>query len=336
MDLMGIFWTIVLLAGNFFFVGAEFSLISARRSIIEPMAEAGNRAARLTLRGMENVSLMMAGAQLGITVCSLVLGFVTKPLVKTVLEGPLELAGVPPVWIDTISYAVAYALVTVLHVVLGEMVPKNIALAGPEKLALKLAPPLLLIVTVLRPFLWMMNSIANLILRAFGFTPKNEVTSAFTREEVSDMVKESHEEGLIDPEEADLLENALSFETRTAGQILIPLAEVSVLPVDSTPNEVEAAALERYSRFPVTDGASMLGYVHVKDTLAAEHRDRPLTQEMIRPLLEFKRDVSVLLVADKMRKSGTHLAVVRDGDAVAGIVALEDVLEELVGQITEA
>ncbi|HEY0359529.1 MAG TPA: CNNM domain-containing protein, partial [Mycobacteriales bacterium] len=204
-DVQAVLLAVVLLGLNAFFVGAEFALITARRTQIEPRAVAGSRAARTTLRAMENVSMMMAGAQLGITVCSLGLGAVGEPALAHLVEPLFARFGVPDGLLHPAAFVLAMTIVVFLHVVLGEMVPKNIAIAGPERSALVLAPPLVAVVTVLRPFIVTMNAIANGILRLLRVEPKDEVGSTFTREEVAGLVEESRREGLLDADEYDLL-----------------------------------------------------------------------------------------------------------------------------------
>ncbi|MCP3425403.1 hemolysin family protein [Rothia sp. AR01] len=340
MDLFGIVATVVLLVANFFFVGAEFSLIAARRSIVEPKALEGGRPARMTLWAIENVSLMMAGAQLGITVCSLALGWVTKPMVQYAIEGPLESWGVPATLISVISYAIALAVVTYLHVVLGEMVPKNIALAGPERMALVLGPILVVVVRVLQPVLWLMNAIGNGILRMFKVEPKNEVASTFTRDEVAGLVEESREGGLLDRQDERLLLGALTFESRDVSSVVIPIGKVTILPESVTPAQVEDAAVEGFSRYPLrSEAGELTGYVHIKDVIATPEpqRDLPLERAKVRELPSFAPDESVGPALRRMQKDGAHLALVRDaasGETV-GLVTLEDMLEELVGQIRD-
>jgi CBS domain containing-hemolysin-like protein len=337
-DVVGIVVTLVLLAANFYFVGAEFALISARRSIIEPQAERGSRSAKMALWAIENVSLVMAGAQLGITVCSLALGYVTKPLVKYAVAGPFEAIGIPASWIDPLSYAIALALVTYLHVVFAEMVPKNMALAGPERMALVLGPSMVVLVKILRPVLWLMNSMGNLVLRGMGVTPKDEVASTFTRDEVASMVAESREGGLLDHHDERLLMGALSFDARTIGSVAIDFARVQTLPRDACAADVEAAAAHGFSRFPLTDPTGApVGYVHIKDVLGRDPGARilPLEDDAVRDLPEFMADQSVRPALQAMQRNGAHLALVRDTatGAITGMVTLEDMLEELVGQI---
>ncbi|PMC75992.1 hemolysin family protein [Brachybacterium sp. UMB0905] len=338
-DLLGIGLTLVLLLANAFFVGAEFSLISARRSVIEPKALEGSWAAKVTISAMEQVSLMMAGAQMGITVASLALGAISEPAIAHLLAMPLESLGVPGALLHPISFAVALALVTYLHVVFGEMVPKNIALAGPDRMALILAPLLMGVVTVIRPLLWLLNSTGNLVLRLLGVQPKDEVTSVFTRDEVAAMVSESKEGGLLEDNDEALLLGALRFEARSVANVVIPLPRVATLPEGVTAAQAEAAAVEGFSRFPIkaADG-SLVGYVHIKDLLDAvqHHRDRPIPAECIRALPRIGADQPLQDALAHMQASGAHLGAATAADGtVIGVVTLEDMLEELVGQIRD-
>lgn len=330
----------VLLALNAFFVGAEFALVSARRSAIEPRAEEGSRAARATLAAMERISLMLAGAQLGITICSLGLGYLGEPAIAHLIEGPFEALGIPEALLHPLAFAIALGLIGMLHVVLGEVVPKNIALARPERAALALGPALALLVRIAHPAIAALNAIANGLLRLVGITPKDEVTSAFTRDEVAGLVEESRREGLLHPQEGQVLSEALSFEERTAERVLLPRAQLRTIPRDATPEQVERlAAATGFSRFPVTDGGDRLvGYLHLKDALETEHvhRTRPIAERWIRPLPSVALDDPLHMVLGTMQRTGAHLASALDrGGRPLGIVTLEDVLEELVGEVRD-
>ncbi|MDQ8043043.1 MAG: hemolysin family protein [Patulibacter sp.] len=339
-DLTLVGFTILLLLGNAFFVGAEFALISARRSEIEPKAAEGSRAARTTLRAMENVSLMMAGAQLGITICSLGLGSLGEPAVAHLLEQPFDAAGLPEGVLHPVAFVVALCIVVFAHVVIGEMVPKNIALAGPDRAAIVLGPPMVVVVRFLGPFVSGTNAIANATLRLMKVTPRDEVTSAFTRDEVAGLVAESHREGLLDIGEEQLLTGALEFEQRTAQTVLLPLAQVVTLPVHVTPRQLELEC-ERtgFSRFPVRDGDGVLsGYLHLKDVLQTDETalNEPTESDLVRPLPSVSVTDPLRDVLSTLQRTGAHLALVTDGSGeVLGLVALEDVLEELVGEITD-
>ncbi|WP_244928145.1 hemolysin family protein [Nocardioides sp. W7] len=340
-DYTGLLVGVLLLAFNAFFVGAEFALISARRSQIEPRALAGSRMARTTLRAMENVSLMMAGAQLGITICSVGLGAVGEPAVAHLLEPVFEALHVPHGLVHPISFVIALAVVVFLHVVLGEMVPKNIAIAGPDRAALVLGPPMLGVVTVLRPVIVALNAIANGTLRLLKVEPKDEISSSFTREEVAALVEESRGEGLLEADEYDRLAGALGFTEKTVSAVLMPRDTLSTVLRGSSPADVEAlCAATGFSRFPVEDeDGELLGYLHIKDVLEPdeERRQRPIEDKWIRPFAPVTREDALHDVLEQLQRRGAHMARVVDADGVTlGLATLEDVIEELIGEIRDA
>lgn len=337
--LLALTLAVILLGLNAFFVGAEFALISARRSVIEPRAEEGSLRARVTLAAIERVSLMMACAQLGITACSLGLGYLGEPAVAHALEGPFEAIGLPESTVHPASLVIALAIIGYLHVVIGEMVPKNIALARPDRAALALGPPLSVISRAVNPVIIALNRFANLCLRLVGVEPKDEVTSAFTRDEVAGLVEESRREGLIDPSERRLLVGALTFEERDVRSVLLPMDSLETVPPDVTPAEVEAMASRTgFSRFPVRDNGDLRGYLHLKDALEfkAAHRNRPIAEAWIRPLAALRDSERLRAALATMQRAEAHMARVTDAEGrLLGIVALEDVLEELVGEIRD-
>ena len=288
---------------------------------------------------MERVSLMMAGAQLGITICSLGLGYLGEPAIAHALEGPFESVGIPEALVHPIAFAIALGLIGYLHVVLGEMVPKNLALAGPDRAAMALAPPLAIVVRVLYPFIALLNWIANRVLRLAGVTPKDEVTSAFTRDEVAGLVEESRREGMLDHEEERLLVGALTFEERDARTVLLPSEQLVTVAPDVTPHEVEqVSARTGYSRFPVARDGELVGYLHLKDALEIEdvHRHRPIATSWVRDLSAVDAADPLRTVLATMQRSKSHLARVNgENGTTLGVVALEDVLEELVGEVRD-
>jgi CBS domain containing-hemolysin-like protein len=335
-DGIGVLVAVVLLALNAFFVGAEFALISARRSSVEPLAEAGSRRARTTLAAMEQVSLMMAAAQLGITVCSLGLGAIGEPAVAHLLEPVFAALQVPEGAVYPISFVIALSVVVALHVVIGEMVPKNLALAGPDRAALALAPPLKLVATVLKPFLLLMNAVANAVLRLVGVEPKDEVASSFTRDEVAGLIDESRAGGMLDAADHDLLTGALTLSDRETRTVLIPRAELTVLGPDDDSLAVEQlAARTGFSRFPVVSAGELSGYVHVKDVLVAEGEPDVRVADIVRPLPRVDAAADLRSTLQTMQTGRAQLAAVLDAGRVVGVVALEDILEELVGEIRD-
>ena len=331
---------VLLLAGNAFFVGAEFAIISARRSAIEPLAEAGSRRARVVLWAMENVSLMLACAQLGITICSTSLGVIAEPAIAHVLEVPLDAIGIPEAAVHPIAFVVALGLVVYLHVVLGEMVPKNLAVSGPDKAVLWFGPPLVWVARVLRPVIAALNFLANHVLRQIGVEPKAEVASAFTAEEVQSIVERSRAEGLLDDAQG-LLTGALQFSDRTAGEVMVATGDLVAVTVGASAADVERlVARTGFSRFVVQDPAGApVGYLHLKDVLyaRADDRDDPVPAWRVRALAEVMADDEVEDALAAMQRTGAHLARVADSSGdVRGVVFLEDILEELVGEVRDA
>jgi len=330
---------LVLLLANAFFVGAEFAVMSARRSQIEPRALEGSRAARTTLVAMENVSLMLACCQLGITVSSLGLGAVAEPALAHLLEVPFEAVGLPEELVHPVAFVIALAVVVYLHVVIGEMVPKNIAIAVPERSALLLAPPLVWVARIVRPVIWALNALANGALRLGRVEPKDEVSSTYTVEQVQAIVDESRREGLL--QDGGLLAGALEFSDLVARDVMVPVAGLITIPAAGTPDDVERMVVQTgFSRFPLValDG-SLLGYVHLKDVLAADpqRHAQPLPAGAARRLEVVRDDAEVEDVLAAMQRSGAHLGRVVDaGGATLGVVFLEDVIEELVGEIRDA
>src|SRR6201746_2190248 len=221
-DLLSVLLTVLLLAANAFFVAAEFALISARRDRLEALAEQGKRSAVTVIQAGQNLSLMLAGAQLGITVCSILLGRVGEPAVAHLLETPFDLLGVSDAVLHTVSFLVALTIVVVLHVLLGEMVPKNIAIAGPESAAMLLVPPYLVWIRIAKPFIAFYDWCAKLTLRAFGVEAKNELENTVSMIELSEMIAESLSEGLLDPEEHNRLSRALQIRNRVVADVAAP------------------------------------------------------------------------------------------------------------------
>ncbi len=320
---------------NAFFVGAEFALISVRRSQIEPAAAKGNLRARTTLWGLEHLSAVMATAQLGITVSSLVLGAVAEPAIAHLLEPPFEAIGVPEALIHPIAFVIALALATYLHMLVGEMVPKNIALAAPAPTALLLGPPLVALTRALRPFVFGINAFANVLLRLLKVEAKDEVGSVFTDDELARLVKDSSAAGLLAPEDGERLRDALELGKRPVGDIMVPLDRVVTVGHDITPRALERTAAQHgYSRLPVAGpDAQILGYLHIKDALAATDRTVPFPRSALHPITKVSLDTPLDDTMTAMRTAGTHLAAVTGGatDGVLGFVTMEDLLEELVG-----
>ncbi|MBA2809643.1 HlyC/CorC family transporter [Streptomyces sp. KM273126] len=319
---------------NAFFVGGEFALISVRRSQIEPRAKEGDKRARMTLWGLQHLSAVMATAQLGITVSSLVLGAVAEPAIAHLLEPLFEAARVPDGLVHPIAFVIALAAATYLHMLIGEMIPKNIALAAPVPTALLLGPPLIALTQALRPVVFGINAFANALLRLLRVEPKDEVEAVFTDDQLARMVVDSSEAGLLSPADGERLRDALELGTRPVGEILVPAGTMRTVGHTVTPAELERTAAEAgYSRFPVTgpDG-TLMGYLHIKDTLGVTERDQPFPRSALHPVTRVRIDTPLDDTLTTLRADGSHLAAVTgQTGAVIGFVTMEDVLTELVG-----
>ncbi len=338
--LPGLVWLVVLLAGNAFFVGAEFAVMSARRSQIEPRAAEGSRSAKTTLWAMEHATLMLATSQLGITVCSLLILTVSEPAIHHLLEYPLGLVSLSPELVSVAAFVIALTLVTYLHVVFGEMVPKNLSFSVPDRAALILAPPLVAVSRLFRPVIAALNGIANGVLRLFRVEPKDEATSTFTLKEVAGIIEQSRREGTLS-DQSGTLTRAFDFTDQTVQDVDVPLADMVLLPAHVSPADMQRAVTEHgYSRYVVTDeSGEPNGYLHMKDVidLAPELYREPIPGKRIRRLVAVPRDAELEDALASMRRHGAHVAKSVDGAGTTlGLLFLEDVLEVLVGEINDA
>ena len=320
---------------NAFFVAGEFALISVRRSQIEPLAQEGDRRAKSVLWGLEHVSALLAAAQFGITLCTLVLGVVAEPAIAHLLEPVFHAVGVPLGVGHVVSFVIALTLATYLHMLLGEMVPKNISLAEPVRAALLLGPPLVALSRALRPVIFTVNAFANALLKLLRVEAKGEVAATFTDAQLAEIVKDASEAGLIDDRAQERLHDALELGSRPVRDVVVPLERVVYAQVGVTPEQLERLSAESgFSRFPVVDpGRRIVGYLHVKDALDALPQNLPFELRDMRPIARVKADTPLDDVLTAMRGSRNHVAAVLGDDGrLAGLVTMEDVLRELFGQ----
>ncbi|MEU1149489.1 hemolysin family protein [Streptomyces sp. NPDC005863] len=335
MSLLQLLFAVLLVLANGFFVGAEFALVSVRRSQIEPL---GTKRSRQVLYGLEHLPQMMAAAQFGITVCSLTLGAVAEPTVAHLLEPVFEAARLPDGMIHPLGYVIALASVVSLHLVIGEMVPKNLAMAAPEKTALWFSPGLVAFARLCRPVTVALGACARLVLRLFRVEPKDEVEAVFTSVQLGRLVEDSGQAGLLDPVEQERLEDALELGSRPVTDVLLDRASLVTVGPSVTPARVvELTGRTGYSRFPVSaENGAFMGYLHVKDVLDLEDTDRAVPQQVWRPMTTLRAELPLDDALTVMRRAATHLAQVADASGkVLGLVALEDVLELLVGEVRD-
>lgn len=336
----GMLWFLVLLIGNGFFVGAEFAVISARRAQIEPLAEAGSAPARLTLKAMDRVSIMLATTQIGVTVCSLLILLIAEPAIHELIGEPLHGFGWPEEVVASVAFIVALVLVSALHVLVGELIPKQLAFAVPNRAALALVPLLYGVAWLLRPIVVSLNWLANVVLRLFGVRARESANTAYTIDQVEDIVEHSTREGVLS-DSSGAISNTFEFTDKQVLDIVVPVDRVVSLAVSATPADLERAVGKHgFSRYPLidTDG-EIEGYLHVKDVLDLDddELDLPFPTKRIRNLLTVSTTTELEDALASMRRVGAHVgrAVHPDGQ-FAGVIFLEDIIEELVGEVQDA
>ncbi|MFC4590787.1 hemolysin family protein [Sphaerisporangium corydalis] len=330
MSLLDVLAIVLLLGTNGFFVGAEFALISARRTQIEPLAKEGHRRARAVIAAMDAVPLMLAAAQLGVTLASLALGAVGEPVIAHAVEPLFAAVGLPEGLVHPVAFALALFVVVSTHVIIGEMVPKNLALSSPDQAALWLVPPLRFVARATRPLLVVINAVAAAVLRVLRIPPTEELRSVYTSEEMPALIQESRRHRLLDKDEHDRMIAILAMHGRPVESVMVPIGEVVSVPATTGAAELqEFAGRYGHSRFPVQGEAPgrLPGYLHVLDALNGHAAHEPLPA---RPLPHVHRETSLAEVLAAMRGTRAQLAAITDdGGAVTGVVTLEDVLTGL-------
>ncbi|HEY1969692.1 MAG TPA: hemolysin family protein [Pseudonocardia sp.] len=325
--------SVLLLIGNAFFVGAEFAVISARKDRLSALAEGGSAGAHATLRAGEHLQLLIAGAQLGVTLCSLGLGRLAEPAVAGLLERPFLLLGAPESVVGPAAFALGLGAVVMLHTVIGEMVPKNLAIAGPERVAVLLVPPHYAFCRMVSPLLALFNMAAKVVLRLLGITPRDELGSGYTQAELAEMIAESRREGLLDEQESSRITQTLGSSGRTVADFMVPADRVVSLPVSATVGEVSRTVAEvGVSRFPLRDGSGRLvGYLHVKDLLElADDLSAVVPANQVRGLPALPADTRLDDALAALRRSHSQLAQVvatSSGAETVGVVSMDDLLQ---------
>ena len=335
--------TVLLLLANAFFVAVEFALVASRRTRLESLAEDGVAGAKRALDSIADLSSQLAGAQLGITIASLLLGYVAEPAIAHALEDVLhDTVDLPEGVTATIGFVVGLTIVVFLHMVLGEMVPKNIAIAGPERTLLALDLPNRLYLKVFGPVIWLLNALANVIVRLLGFEPADELSNSHTSGELAEMISASRAEGLIADVEDQLLRGALSIGESPVRDLMVPRDRIGFVERTATASDAEEAVVRTgHSRLLVVGARGLddvLGFIHAKDllTIPAAMREQPLPLGRIRRIPIVRADAVIDDVLFALQDARVHLAVVSDAAGrTIGLVSLEDVLEELVGDIVD-
>ncbi|MBT3152504.1 HlyC/CorC family transporter [Streptomyces sp. CHD11] len=326
---MAVFVTVLLLVGSGFFVAAEFALVAAKRHRMEKAAAQGRGGAKAALAGMRELSLMLAGAQLGITVCTLGLGSVSKPAISHELDPLLHELGLPSALSYGVAFAVAMSVVVFLHMVLGEMAPKSWAIAHPERSAMLLSPPFRAVVRVVRPLIRVLNAVSNVLVRLCRVTPRDELASVHNREQLTDLVAESERLGLISERDSVLLTRSLTEPQTPVRELRVPADEIVWVDGTAGLDEILRVAADRdRTRLLVREHDTVLGSVHARDAVVARSRGRATSaRALARPVPGLAEDATVAEAIDLLRRRRSSLAVVRDDSgALTGMVSLDDLL----------
>ena len=332
---------IVLTLGTALFVAAEFSLVALDRSAVERSVQAGDTRSVGVLAALRRLSTQLSASQVGITITTLLVGYLAEPSVAALLGGPLTLVGLAEGAVEPVSVGLALLLATAFSMVVGELVPKNLAISAPLRTAQLVAVPMRVFVLVARPVITVFNGSANIILRAVGVEPKEELSSARTPQELASLVRRSAEAGTLDQTTARLVTRTLNFGERTAADVMTPRTRCVVVQRDDTAADVlRLARSSGHSRFPVVDDGldDVIGVVHIKRAVAVPHERRgdvpaaALASEAL--LVPETVRLDPLLV--QLRSQGLQLAVVVDEyGGTSGVVTLEDVIEEIVGEVAD-
>lgn len=340
-DFWGIVIGVLLTVGTGLFVASEFALVNLNRSDLERRQAQGEKGLRPTISALRVTSTHLSSAQLGITLTTLLAGFTFEPAISSLLRAPLGDLGVPEGLISGVGTVVAIVLATLFSMIVGELVPKNFALAVPLATAKIVVPFQLAFTFLLKPVIVFFNGTANRVIRSFGVEPKEELSAARSAEELGYLIRRSATEGLLDENDADMLNRTLAFSSRTADEVLTPRVRVAALPNTASAGDVIAASIETgHSRFPVygEDIDDVVGIAHVKAAYAVADERRaetPITA-ITSELLRVPESAGADTLLGMLRGRGYQIAVVVDEHGgTAGIVTLEDLIEELLGELLD-
>jgi CBS domain containing-hemolysin-like protein len=337
--LLGLAGVVVLTFGTAVFVAAEFSFVAADRAELSVAANRGDGAAETVLRAVRRLSFQLSGAQLGITITTLAVGLLAEPALATLLRPVLSTLGIRGALADSVAVVLALLLATVLQMVFGELVPKNWAIAEPTAVARRVGPFMQAFTTAFSPVIAACNRAANAVVRSFDIEPQEELRSARSAGELGSVVRASAEQGTLPTETARLLARSLAFRERTAGEVMTPRTEIVGLPPDATVADLLAASRRSgHSRFPLGELDDLTRVVHVKSafTVPADERAHTPVAGLARELPQVPESLRTEPLLAQLRRPGLQMAVVVDEyGGTAGLVTLEDVVEELVGEVED-
>lgn len=326
---------------NAFFVAAEFALVKIRATRVQVLASDGNKIAKLVLRMVDHMDGYLSATQLGITLASLGLGWIGEPAFAHIVEWLIAHLGMElsSTVIHSISFTISFSLISALHIILGELIPKSIAIQMAEKTFFFLAVPFQFFYIIFYPFLVVLNGVSNFILNLLPL-PKAGIAAKFHSEaELKLILEDSYEGGAIEHGKRILLDKALDFTHKTVSEIMVPEKDIVYIEMDrGLDNNLEIAQESGYTRLPfkLSVDAPVSGYIHMKDTIwNIQHRDLISLYDLQRPILEFKSDLKLDLALKRFQNEKIHIAMVYDEENIIGLITIEDIIEEIVGEIDD-
>lgn len=324
---------------NAFFVAAEFAVVKVRRSRIETIFLEGNKNAKHTLKVIKDLNSYLSACQLGITLASLGLGWIGEPAVSKMLTPLFNLFNLSENTIHSISFILGFAIITGLHIVLGELVPKSLAIISSEKVAMSTSLPLIMFYNLTYPIMWAFNTTTNLILKVFGLSPVDEHDAAHTDEEIKLLVEESYKHGLIDKTELTFVDNIFDFSEKTVKDIMIPRTDMACIFIEDTFEEIIDFALdEELTRYPVCKESkdNIIGFVHIKDLYKHKIQGNNTIANIVREIKYVPESLSISELFKVFQKEKAQMAIIIDEyGGTSGLITVEDILEEIVGEIQD-
>ncbi|HKZ70394.1 MAG TPA: hemolysin family protein [Anaerolineales bacterium] len=343
LDLIRLVIVALLILTNGFFVAAEFSLVSVRRTRIDELIQQGNRTALFVKKALDNPDEFIAATQLGITIASLALGWVGEPAISHFLEPLLEL--LPEEWVGvagpSISAAIAFTLITFLHVIIGELMPKSIALQDPDNTALFIAQPTLITKTIFKPAIWAMNGAGNFLLRLIGVQPPSDHQLGHSVQELKMLVEASERIGIIENIEREMLHAVFDFGNSSAHEVMVPRTEMHAVDADAPVHELIHLAIQHpFSKFPVYEGDidHIIGIAHTKDLVRVQHSERltATIRGIVREALFVPDTIKLDALLHEFRTKRQHMAIVLDEyGGTAGLVTLDDLISQIMGPVSD-
>ena len=344
MDILSVIYQLILVVFlvfmNGFFVAAEFSCVKIRPSRLETLIQEGNKQARYAKALTDHLDASLSVTQLGITLASLGLGWVGEPFVAKLILPVTTMLGIDEALAHTLALVLGFAIITALHIVMGELVPKTMAIQSVEKIVLTVALPMLLFERLFHPFVWVLNHVANFTAARLGFQPSSEAEEAHTEEEIRLLMEESYKQGLIDDTEADFVDNVFDFAELSVREIMVPRTDMICLYLeDGMEENLQTIFDEQLTRYPICreDKDHIIGFLHVKDLLSSFYQEKKVNlRKLARKALVVPETMDVSVLLKTMQKSRSQLAIVVDEyGGTAGMVTIEDIVEEIVGDIQD-